>query len=169
MGAVTEMCTEIFDTEIIPKPRGGRARRSSSVCLSMPSVLSEFCWRGGSLEALARKLIEYAVSVSHPSRGIRVAVREKKVLSDLEQFFALSPRYWLQLSIECQSAQRLESGIRPMFESLGYRCPEWVGVEGSESQLAAFHLGTDAKPTLILHIQNRGAGRNVDLLIPLPQ
>ena len=140
------MCTEILDSEIILQSHLRRLAGRPAVYLSMPSALSEFCWRGGSLEALARKFVQYVVSISHPSSSVRVAVREKKTLSDLEQFFAVSPSYWVQLSIECQSAQGFEAGIRQMLERLGYRCPEWVGVEGSESQLGAFYIGMDEAP-----------------------
>ena len=133
----------------------------------MPSALSEFCWRGGSLKDLTKKLLGHVVSISHPARSVQVEIREKKKLSDMERFFAISPFYWFQLSIECQSASGPETGMQRVLESLGYRCPEWIGVEGSESQLGAFYLGTQKAPVLILYIQNRGARRNCDLLIPV--
>jgi hypothetical protein len=165
--AVMEMCIEMPDQEIIPQSVGKRGRGSPAVYISMPSALSEFCWRGESLKALTKKLLGHVVSSSHPARSVHVAIREKKKLSDLEEFFAISPLYWLQLSIECQSASGLEAGAQRALESLGYRCPEWMGVEGSKSQLGAFHLGTKETPALILCVQNRGARRNCDLLIPV--
>ena len=164
-----EMCTEIPFKEIIPELCGRGRRRGSAVYLSMPPSLSEFCWRDGSLEALTRKLLEHVLSISHPARSVRVGVHEKKKFSDLEQFFAILPIYWFQLSIECQSASGLEAGAQRVLESLGYRCPEWMGVEGSESQLGAFHLGTKETPALILYVQNRGARRNCELLIPVTE
>ena len=164
-----EMCTEMPDQEIIPESAAKRGRDSSAVYLSMPSALSEFCWRGGSLKDLTKKLLGYVVSISHPARSVHVEIREKKKLSDLERFFAISPLYWLQLSIECQSASGPEAGMQRVLESLGYRCPEWMGVEGSESQLGAFYLGTKETPALILYVQNRGARRNCDLLIPVTE
>jgi hypothetical protein len=162
-----EMCTEIPFKEIILELSGRGGRRGSAVYISMPSALSEFRWRGGSLEALTRKLLEHVLSISHPARSVRVGVHEKKKFSDLEQFFAISPIYWFQLSIECQSASGLEAGAQRVLESLGYRCPEWMGVEGSESQLGAFYLGTQKASVLILYVRNRGARRSCDLLIPV--
>jgi hypothetical protein len=165
--AVVEMCIEMPDQEIIPESATKRGHGGSAVCLSMPAALSEFCWRGVSLKALTRKLLKHVLSISHPARSVRVGVHEKKKFSDLEQFFAISPIYWFQLSIEFQSASGLEAGVQRVLESLGYHCPEWMGVEGSQSQLGAFHFGTQEAPALILCVQNRGARRNCDLLIPV--
>jgi hypothetical protein len=162
-----EMRIEMPDQEIVPDSAGERGRGNPAVFISMPSALSEFCWRGGSLKALTKKLLGHVVSISHAARSVHVEIREKKKLSDLEEFFAISPLYWLQLSIECQSASGLEAGAQRVLEGFGYRCPEWMGVEGSASQLGAFHVGTNETPALILYIQNRGARRNCDLLIPV--
>jgi hypothetical protein len=164
-----EMCTEMPDQEIIPESATKRGRGSPAVYLSMSSALSEFCWRGGNLKVMTKKLLGHVVSISHPARSVHVEIREKKKLSDLERFFAISPLYWLQLSIECQSASGLEAGAQRVLESLGYNCPEWMGVEGSESQLGAFHLGTKETPALILYVRSRGARRNCDLLIPVTE
>jgi hypothetical protein len=167
--AVMEMCAEMPDQEIIPQSAGKSGSGSSAVYLSMPSALSEFCWRGGSLKDLTKKLLGHVVSISHPARSVHVEIREKKKLSDLERFFAISQLYWLQLSIECQSASGLETGVQRVLEGHGYHCPEWMGVEGSESQLGVFHLGTKETPALILYVQNRGARRNCELLIPVTE
>lgn len=162
-----EMRIEMPDEEIISESGSNRGRDSSAVYLSMPSALSEFCWRGGSLKDLTKKFLGHVVSISHPARSVQVEIREKKKLSDMERFFAISPFYWFQLSIECQSASGPDAGMQRVLESLGYRCPEWIGVEGSESQLGAFYLGTQKTPVLILCVRNRGARRNYDLLIPV--
>ena len=75
-----EMCTEMPDQEIIPESAGKRGRGSSAVYLSMPSALSEFCWRGGNLKALTKKLLGHVVSISHPARSVHVEIREKKIV-----------------------------------------------------------------------------------------
>jgi hypothetical protein len=160
-----EMCAEVLDREAISK--SSRDRGCSPVYLSIPSILSEFRWRGGSLEALTKKLLEHVLSLSQPARGVRVAVHERKRMSDLEEFFAISPLYWFQLSVECQAHSDLSAGAQRVLESLGYSCLEWIGVEGSESQLGAFSLGTPETPSLILYLQNHGARRICDILIPV--
>jgi len=162
-----EMCTQTLDREFIPKPRSGRAPRCPAVHLTMPAVLRQFRWRGGSLKALAQKTLEYVLCASHPSQNVRIAVHEKKKMSDLEEFFAISPPSWVQLSVECQSESDLKQGVQQALESLGYGCPEWIGVDGSASQLGAFHFEKQESPALILYLQNHGARRTCDFLIPV--
>ncbi|HTY60884.1 MAG TPA: hypothetical protein VMG30_01375 [Acidobacteriota bacterium] len=155
------MCAEIIEREIIPGPRHG----GPSVYLSIFPDLSKL-WERGCLDTLIAKLLDHISTICHPARSIRVAVREKKRMCDLEQFFSVFPDRWVDLSFECQSLSGLEMGVQGVLESLGYSCREWVGVEGSESQLGAFHLGAHETPALILYMQNHGARRNCDILIP---
>jgi hypothetical protein len=161
-----EMCAEILYKEIVPELSCKSGRGSPPVYLAMPYALSQFSWQGGSLKALTKELVDHVRSISHPARSIRVSVHQKRKMRDLEQFFFIFPSSWLQLSIECQSLSGLETGAQRVLERLGCHCPEWVGVEGSESQLGAFYLGTQKTPALILYVQNRGARRNCDILIP---
>jgi hypothetical protein len=160
-----EMSADMLERGVISK--SSRDHGCSAVYLSMPSILSEFRWRGGSLDALTKNLLDHVLSLSHPARGVRVSVHERKRMSDLAEFFAISPLYWFQLSVECQAHSDLSAGAQQVLESLGYSCLEWIGVEGSESQLGAFHLETPETPALILYLQNHGARRNCDILIPV--
>jgi hypothetical protein len=165
--AVKEMNPERIATEVIPRISEKHSEGGSSVYLSIPSILSEFNWHGGNLEILMEKFLDHVLEICHPARSVRVAVHEKRRMSDVEQFFSISPLYWLQVSVEGQSTSGFEDGAKRILEDLGYRCPEWVGMEGSESQLGAFYFGDQEMPALILFIQNHGARRNCDFLIPV--
>ena len=161
------MCTETAGRKIIPDLPQEHRFGYPPIYVSMPSDLRDLRWRGVSLETLTRKLLGEVLSFGHPARSVRLAVREKRKLSDLDDFFAMSPLSWLQLSAECQSESGLKEGAQRVLEALGCRCPEWVTVEGSGSQLGAFYLETQETPAIILHIQDRGARRTCDLLIPV--
>jgi hypothetical protein len=154
-------------TAIVPRIREKRGEKRPSVYLSIPSVTSEFDWQGGHLETLIEKFLDHVLAISCPARSVRIAVRKKKQLNDLGDFFSISPSYWLDLSIECYAESGLEDGAKRMLESFGYRCLEWAGVEGSESRLGAFHFGNKKMPALVLFMRNRGARRNCDILIPV--
>jgi hypothetical protein len=165
--AVTEMDPERIATDIIPRIREKHRKGSAPVYLSIPSILSEFHWQGGNFEVLMEKFLDHVLETRHPAKSIRVALREKRRMADLEGFFSISPLYWLELSVEGQSTTRFEDGAKRILRDLGYCCPEWIGVEGSESQLGAFYFGTQETPALILFIQIHGAHRNCDFLIPV--
>ena len=163
------MDPERIATDIIPGIRNKGGDESPPVYLSIPSVLSKFHWASGSLELLIEKLIAHALEINHPARGIRIAVREKGRMSDLEQFFSIFPLYWFQTSIEIQAASGFDIGARRILEDCGYRCPEWIEVESSESHLGAFYFGIQETPPLILFIQNHGARLTCDILIPVTE
>lgn len=165
--ALKKMNPERIATDIILKISGKSAEAGSPVYLSVPSVLSELSWSESGFESLMEKFLGHVLKICHPGRSIRVSIREKKRMSDLEKFFSLYPNYWLHLSIEGQSTKGFENGARQVLENLGYRCPEWVGLEGSEAQLGAFHSGTQVTPALILYVQNHGSRRTCDFLIPV--
>jgi len=161
------MNPERIATEIVPEISGKSIKGGSPVYLSIPSVLSEFSWREGDFESLIKKFLDHVLEISHPGRSIRVSIHEKRRMADLEKFFSVFPNYWFLLSVESHSIKGFENGARQILENLGYRCLEWIGVEGSESQLGAFHFETQKIPALILFVQNHGSQRTCDFLIPV--
>jgi hypothetical protein len=161
------MNPNMISSEIIPKLNNKNSARGTAVYLTIPPSISEFCWQYGNLEALIEKLFDYILKVSNPVRPIRVSVHEKRRMVDLEQFYSIFPRYWFHLHLESQAALEFEDGAKRIFESFGYHCSEWIGVEGSASELGAFYHETQKTPALILFVQNNGTRRNCDLLIPV--
>jgi len=154
-------------TEILPRIKERHGADCPPVFLSIPSVLSDLPEPDGRIEDLLEKFLSQVLEISYPARSVRIAVHEKKTAADLEQFFSISPLSWFRLSVECQSASGLEDCAKDILKDFGYRCPEWIGVEGSEAQLGAFHLGDQKSPSLILFIQNHMSRRSCDFLIPI--
>ena len=165
--AEREMNPEVIATEIIPRLSKNGSKGGPSIYLSAPSFLSQFQYLGGNLESLIENFLDYVLKISHTSRCVRVGIHEKKKMCDLEKFFSIYPDYWLDLNIESQAKSGFEEGAKRILKHFGYRCPEWVGVEGTEAQLGAFHFGAQEMPALILFIQNHGARRSCDFLIPV--
>jgi hypothetical protein len=157
----------IISRKVIPALRDRHLAGRPSIYLTISTAISEFNWHGGNLEALIERILKHVFEISTPARSVRIAVHEKKRMADLEQFFCIVPRYWFHLGIESQAVSGFENGIRRILESSGYHCPEWIGVEGSTSQLGAFYLETQQTPALVLFIQSHGARNNCDILIPV--
>ncbi len=147
-------------------------QRNASSCgpslqLSMPLNLSPFLWFDHRLETLIERFINSATSICYPARAVRIAVNQKAKLTDLEKFFGIYPSHWIELRFEAQGPAGFEEGARKIFEDLGYRCEEWVGVENSGQQLASFCLGTERGPKLVFWVNNQRSIRKCDLLIPI--
>jgi hypothetical protein len=161
------MDPSVIIKDIIVKLSRKHTKLKSLLHLSLPPALSEFQWDGKNYEKLIEKFIDYVVTISHPARGVQIAVHVMKKKADLENFFSISPAYWLYFGFESHATTGFENGAKKILEDLGFNCSEWVGVEASESQLAAFRFGEQNKPALILFVQNHGARRNCDFLIPV--
>jgi hypothetical protein len=157
----------VISREIIPKLNDKHSAIGPSVYFTISSSISEFHWQNGNLEMLIERILDHVLKISDPGSRVRIAVHEKKRMVDLERFFSIFPRYWFHLSVESQATSGFEDGAKRIFKNFGYCCSEWVGVEGSESQLGAFNHEAQETPALVLFIQNHGARRNWDTLIPV--
>ncbi len=143
--------------------------KRNRIKLSLPPALSRFLWHDGSIEEVIERFIHHASSINHPARPLRIAVRQRAKLQDLEKFFGIYPTHWIQLRIEGQGSAGYEEGARKILEDLGYRCEEWVGVEDSGQQLAAFCLEMQREPKLVFWADNHKCSHKCDLLIPVTQ
>lgn len=85
----------------------------------------------------------------------------------MENFFALSPQFWIHLKIKGQNMAEFEDEATKILYDLGYRCDEWMGLEDSDSQLGAFHLRKEPKPKIIAWFQNRKRSHRCEFLIPV--
>ena len=137
--------------------------------LQISPLLSGFSWQEEKLETLAEQLLMRMLAFSSPARSIRVAVRLKKRMADLEEFFAISPMHWLYLSAKGVFENGFESSLQEVLVALGYRCSEWIGVEDSEAKLGAFHYGDSQELALILYVQAQGFRQQCDFLIPVTE
>lgn len=140
-----------------------------SIHLSISPLPPGFSRQGNKLETLAEQFLMRTLAFSDPTRCIRVAVRLKRRMADLEEFFSISPARWLQLSAKGALESGIEDSIREVLSDLGFRCSEWIGVEDSEARLGAFHYGASKDPALIVYVQDQGSRRQCDFLIPVTE
>ncbi|MDM7996172.1 MAG: hypothetical protein QUT30_10880 [Acidobacteriota bacterium] len=71
------------------------------------------------------------------------------------------------MNVKSQSVSGFEDTIKEILRKLGYHCHEWIGLEGSESQLGTFQIEGREVPSLVLYVQNHGSRRSCDFLIPV--
>jgi hypothetical protein len=137
--------------------------------LQISPLLSGFSWHEEKLETLAEQFLSHMLAFSNQARSIRIAVRLKRRMADLEEFFAISPVHWIYLSAKGAFENGFETSVREALNILGYRCSEWIGVEDSEARLGAFHYGASKDLALILYVQDQGSRRQCDFLIPVAE
>lgn len=165
--AVTEMNSERIALDIIPRLRDRRGENCPPIHVTMAPSLSNIHFGDGNFETLLEKFLDHVLVVSHPSGRIRIGIYKKKSASDLEQFFKISPFCWVHLNVQIESESGIEDGVKEILNDLDFHCPEWIGVEGSEAQLGAFHFENRELPSLVVFIRNLGSRRSCDFLIPV--
>jgi hypothetical protein len=138
-----------------------------SIHLSLSPSIAGFSRHEGKLEALAEQFLIRTLEFSSHARCIRVAVRLKRRMEDLEKFFSIFPVQWFHLSAKGDLETGFEGSVREVLKDLGFRCSEWIGVEDSEARLGAFHYGASKDLALIVYVQDQGFSRQCDFLIPV--
>jgi hypothetical protein len=161
------MDTAVMIQGIVSNLNSQHQKSDSSLHLTIPAVLNEFGWHEGYFKNLVKRFLAYALESNHTKGPIRIAVHEMKSKEDLEKFFSIYPSHWFRMSVECQVNTDFALMAQKILKDLGYGRSEWVEIEGSKSQLSDFHRGAENSPALILFIQNHGAQRNCDFLIPV--
>ena len=92
------------------EPYGINARRRSplqqtafanriSIQLSHPFPSSKLLWPDRSLERLVERLTLQASLAVDPGKPVRIAIRQRRKMRDMEKFFEIQPSHWIQLRI----------------------------------------------------------------------
>ena len=140
-----------------------------TVFVVIPPSLPLILWQDSSLERLLKVLLYDALLTNNPEKPIRVLVHERTRLTDLEGFVGVSPLYWIQLRIQGSGPGAMDNLVEERFKELGYRCEEWVGVEGSSAQLAIFSPAGKNEPKMVFCFDINKTIQRCDLLIPVPE
>ena len=145
------------------------SRTGSSIQLSNPFPHSKLFWPDRRLEKLVERLTFQASLAVDPGKPVRVAIRQRKQMRDLEKFFGIYPSHWIQLKIARRGPEGFEGAAQQILEDLGYFCEEWIGAKGSWPQLGAFSFGTRRLLKLVFWSQWRDNTQKCELLIPVMQ
>jgi hypothetical protein len=145
------------------------SRTGSSIELSLPPYSSKLFWQDRSLEKLLERVTVQALSAVEPGKSVRIAVRQRKRMRDLEKFFEIQPSHWIQLRIARRGPAGLERDTRRIMEDLGYCCEEWIGANGSWPQLGAFSLRSRRLLKLLVCAHWHNDIHKCELLIPVIQ
>ncbi len=146
-----------------------RFRVRTPIFLTLPPDIPTFCWSDNSLEVLIFKLIDRAISASHPERPIRVAVAKRGRLSDLEALLNIHPSQWIQLRIDVQSLSGFDVGVQEALENSGYSPEHRLTTVDSACQLITYSSINQYKPQLLVWIEDRKANHRYIFLIPITE
>jgi hypothetical protein len=153
--------------DVISKFSQNRAGTKPTVFVTIPPELPHIHWRDDGLEKFIRALLYDALLMDNPEAPIRVTVRRRARLKDLQGFIGINPLCWIQLSIAGRGLRLLENLVEDRFKELGYCCEEWIGVQGSGAQLAIFCAAAEGAPKMVFCVDATQFSQKWDLLIPV--
>jgi hypothetical protein len=155
--------------DVICKFRRNRVGPQPKILLKVPPDLPLIFWHDDGLNRFVKTFLYHALMVNNPETPVQILVHDRSRLADLESFVKVFPLCWIQLRIEGHGPGMIEGVAEEILKDHGYRCEEWVGVEGSDSQLAIFSPidGNEAKLVLCFNIA-RGQWK-CDFLIPVSE
>jgi hypothetical protein len=137
------------------------------IYLTLPPNLPAIIWKDNSIELLIFNLLNYAIFGEPLERPIRVAVAERKTLTDLEALLDVHPSYWIELRMDMQSVSELDGTIKTRMRNFGFSAGnEWV-VEGSPYKLVAYSKMNETDPRLFCWIAHNRARHSYTILIPV--
>jgi hypothetical protein len=155
--------------DVICKFRRNRIRPQPKVLVKNPGDLPLIFWEDDGLERFVKNFLYHALLVNNPETPIQILVHQRSKLTDLESFVWVRPLCWIQLRVEGHGPGMIESAVEEIFDGLGYRCEEWVGIEGSESQLAIFKPIQKEEPKLVLCLDAARSTWKCDFLVPVSE
>lgn len=155
--------------DVICKFRRNRVGPQPKILVKMPPDLPLVFWDDDGLDRFIKTFLYHALLVNNPETPVHILVHERSRLTDLENFVRMSPLCWIQLRIEGHGPGMIESVAEEIFKDHGYRCDEWVGVEGSDSQLAIFSPVEKKEAKLVLCFNVARSLWKCDFLIPVSE
>jgi hypothetical protein len=152
---------------VILKFNQNRTGTKPAIFARVPPDLPHIVWQSSDLESFIRSFLYNALLVNNPEMPIRIVVQERRRLADLEGFVGISPLYWIQLRVQRHGPGLFDLLAKETLAEFGYRCEEWVGVEGSEAQLGIFSHGEKDRAKIVFCVDVAGHAWKCDFLIPV--
>jgi hypothetical protein len=155
--------------DVISKFSQNRTGLKPLVFATIPPDLPQVYWEDERLERFVKYFLYHALLTHNPERPLHIIVHERTKLADLEGFVGVSPLYWIQLRIQGYGSSMIESMVKEIFNDYGYRCEEWIGLEGSDAQLAIFSPSQKGHPKMVFCSDASRAMQRCDFLIPVSE
>jgi hypothetical protein len=144
-----------------------RTGEKPPVFVTLSPVLPQIPWKDSALRQFLQFFLYESLLTSDANAPVEISLRRRTLLKDLTAFVGIQPSYWVQLRISGRGLRVAEQVVEDHFNEVGYRCEEWVGVDGSEARLGIF--GTIDAPShkMVFCLESTRHRRKCDLLLPV--
>ncbi len=137
------------------------------VFVTLSPALTQVPWRDSTLKKFLRFFLYEALLTSDPDATVEISLRRRPLLADLKAFVGIQPSYWIQLRISGRGLRIAERLVEDLFTEVGYRCEEWVGMDGSYARLGIFGTIDTPQLKMVFCVESKRQKLLCDLLIPV--
>ncbi|HVO92156.1 MAG TPA: hypothetical protein VMT22_04915 [Terriglobales bacterium] len=137
------------------------------VFVTLSPALTQVPWKDRTLKEFVRFFLYEALLTSDPNAAVEITLRRRTLLTDLKSFVGIDPSYWIQIRISGRGLRIAEKFVEDLFAEVGYRCEEWVGINGSEARLGIFGSIDAPQHKMVFCFDTRRHKLKCDLLIPV--
>lgn len=137
------------------------------VFVALSPVLPQIPWKDSALRQFLKFFLYESLLTSDANAPIEISLRRRTLLKDLTAFVGIQPSYWVQLRISGRGLRVAEQVIEELFNEVGYRCEEWVGVDGSDARLGIFGTIDTRNLKMVFCLESTRHRLRCDLLLPV--
>ena len=137
------------------------------VFVTLAPALPQIPWKGSALRQFLQFFLYESLLTSDANAPIEIALRRRSLLKDLTAFVGLQPSYWVQLRVSGRGLRIAERFVEDLFTEVGYRCEEWVGMDGSDARLGIFGTIDAPKLKMVFCLESNRHRLRCDLLLPV--
>ena len=152
--------------QAITRVEQNRIGEKPPVFVTLSPALTQVPWRDTALKQFLRFFLYESLLMGDAQKPVEITLRRRALLKDLTAFVGIQPSYWVQLRIAGRGLKISESVVEDLFAEVGYRCEEWIGMDGSNARLGIF--GTiDVQSKIVLCLETSRRRLKCDLLLPV--
>lgn len=153
--------------QAITKVSRNRIGEQPPVFVTLSPVLTRLPWKDSALQRFLQFFLYESLLTSDASAAVEISLRRRSLLKDLTSFLGIQPSYWVQLRISGRGLKISETLVEDLFAEVGYRCEEWVGMNGSSTRLGIFGAIDAPRVKMVVCLESTRARLRCDLLLPV--
>jgi len=153
--------------ETISRCSQNRIGEKPPVFVTLAPVLTRVPWQNHTAEEFVRRFLYETLLTSDADAAVEVSLRRRPLLNDLNAFVGIRPSYWIQLRVSGRGLRVAEHFIEEIFDEIGLRAEEWLGIAGSGTRLGIFGTIDAPKIKMVFCIESVRHKQKCDLLLPI--
>ena len=153
--------------QAITRVTRNRIGETPPVFVTLSPALTQVPWQDSALRQFLQFFLYESLLTSDGDAAIEISLRRRSLLKDLTAFVGIQPSYWVQLRISGRGLKIIENQVENLFDEVGYRCEEWVGMDGSNARLGIFGAIDAPNLKMVLCLESSRQRVKCDLLLPV--